>query len=98
LVFEAPVALYRLHLGWLLGNRFVLLMHTGRKAGRARFTVIEVVAYDRSIPEVVVIAAWGAHAQRVRNLKAAPAIGVQLGRVRWCIPSTGSWSRPGLQV
>jgi deazaflavin-dependent oxidoreductase (nitroreductase family) len=86
LVFKAPVALYRLHLGWLLGNRFILLTHTGRKTGQARFTVIEVVAHDRSIPEVVVIAAWGERAQWVRNLKAAPATGVQLGRVRWSHP------------
>jgi deazaflavin-dependent oxidoreductase (nitroreductase family) len=86
LVFKAPVALYRAHLGWLLGDRFILLTHTGRNTGRARCTVIEVVAYDRSIPEVVVIAAWGEHAQWVRNLKAAPAIGVQLGRVRWLHP------------
>jgi hypothetical protein len=36
------------------------------------------VAYDHSIPEVVVIAARGEHAQWVRNLKAAPAILVVL--------------------
>jgi deazaflavin-dependent oxidoreductase (nitroreductase family) len=86
LVFKAPIMLYRLHLGWLLGNRFILLTHTGRTTGRARRTVVEVVAYDRSIPEVVVIAAWGDRAQWVRNLKAHPAISVQLGRVRWSHP------------
>jgi deazaflavin-dependent oxidoreductase (nitroreductase family) len=86
LVFKAPVVLYRLHLGWLLGERFILLTHTGCTTGRTRRTVIEVVAYDRSIPEVVVIAAWGDRAQWVRNLNAHPVVSVQLGRVRWSHP------------
>lgn len=33
LLLRAPVALYRLRLGWLLGGRVLLLSHTGR-AGR----------------------------------------------------------------
>jgi len=86
LVFKAPVVLYRLHLGWLLGERFILLTHTGRQTGRARMTVIEVVAHDRSIPEVVVIAAWGERAQWVRNLEVAPAVSVQFGQVCWSHP------------
>jgi hypothetical protein len=49
-------------------------------------TVIEVVAYDRLIPEVMVIAAWGERARWVCNLEAAPAISVQLGRARWSHP------------
>jgi len=32
LAFRAPIWLYRAHLGWLLGYRFVLLTHTGRKS------------------------------------------------------------------
>jgi hypothetical protein len=30
-------------LGWLLGNRFLMLIHTGRHSGRLHQTVIEVV-------------------------------------------------------
>lgn len=86
LAFKAPMVLYRLRLGWLLGERFILLTHTGRRTGRARSTVLEVVAHDRSIPEVVVIAAWGQRAQWVRNLQAALAVSVQIGRARWQHP------------
>lgn len=78
--------LYRLRMGWLLGSRFLLLTHTGRRTGQTRQTVLEVVGYDRSIPEVVVIAAWGERAQWVRNLEASPAISVQIGRTRWPAP------------
>jgi len=31
-----PVWLYRLHLGWLLGNRFLCIAHRGRKSGKLR--------------------------------------------------------------
>jgi deazaflavin-dependent oxidoreductase (nitroreductase family) len=68
LFFKAPIVLYRLRMGWLLRSRFLLLTHTGRRTGQTRLTVLEVVSYDRSIPEVVVIAAWGERAQWVRNL------------------------------
>lgn len=36
LAFKAPLVLYRLWLGWLLGERFVLLTHIGRRTGRTR--------------------------------------------------------------
>lgn len=86
LFFKAPVALYRLRMGWLLGSRFLLLTHTGRRTGQTRQAVLEVVSYDRSIPEAIVIAAWGERAQWVRNLGAAPAVSVQIGRVHWTAP------------
>jgi deazaflavin-dependent oxidoreductase (nitroreductase family) len=86
LLFRAPIMLYRVRMGWLLGGRFLLLTNMGRKTGKARRTVIEVVVRDRSVPEVAVIAAWGEHAQWVRNLKAAPAISIQIGRIKWSEP------------
>lgn len=57
LLFKAPIALYRLRMGRCLGGRFVLLTHTGRRTGRTHQAVLEVVSYDRSIPEAIVIAA-----------------------------------------
>ena len=47
LAFRLPIWLYHSHLGWLLGTRFVLLTHTGRKSGLSRQTVLEVVRYDK---------------------------------------------------
>jgi deazaflavin-dependent oxidoreductase (nitroreductase family) len=86
LLFRTPIMLYRMRMGWLLGDRFLLLTHTGRKTGKTRQTVIEVVAHDRSVPEVAVIAAWGERAQWVRNLKAATSISIHIGRVKWSGP------------
>ena len=32
-MFKLPLLLYRLRLGWLLGRRFMLLTHVGRRSG-----------------------------------------------------------------
>jgi len=45
-LLHLPVHLYHARLGVLLGHRFLLLVHTGRKTGAARETVLEVLHYD----------------------------------------------------
>jgi deazaflavin-dependent oxidoreductase (nitroreductase family) len=78
-----PTVLYRLHLGWLLGHRFVLLTHRGRRTGRIRRTVLEVVRYDRRTGEVIVAAGWGARSAWYRNLQARPALAISIGRTHY---------------
>ncbi len=48
LLARLPIVLYRLRLGWLLGRRFLLLTHTGRKSGTEYATVLEVLCTDPS--------------------------------------------------
>jgi hypothetical protein len=36
LAFRLPIWLYRLRLGWLLGDRLLLLTHIGRTSGQRR--------------------------------------------------------------
>lgn len=38
-----PNGLYRARLGWLLGKRFLMLLHMGRKSGLVRRAVVEVI-------------------------------------------------------
>jgi len=83
---RTPIWLYRAGLGWLTANRLLYLAHRGRKTGARREVVVEVVGYDPAKPEVVVIAAWGKNPDWYRNLLAAPAIEVRLGRHRWPAP------------
>ena len=75
-----PIYLYRLDLGWLLGHRFLLLVHRGRKTGLPHQTVLEVVLYDPSIRKSVVLSAWGEDADWYRNLQKGPAIEIRTGR------------------
>lgn len=83
---RAPILLYRARLGALAGSRLLYIAHRGRRSGRRYETVAEVVGYDRSRPEVVVVAAWGRNPDWYRNLCAAPALEVRLGAHRWVRP------------
>ena len=91
---RAPAWLYRLHLGWLLGSRFLCVSHRGRVSGRLRRTVLETVRFRRHDPEVVAVAAWGEEAQWYRNLRSEPAIEVRVGRRRWRRPEQRFLSEP----
>jgi hypothetical protein len=53
LAFRLPIYLYRLDLGWLLGHRFLLLVHQGRRSGLLRETVLEVLLYEPATKESV---------------------------------------------
>ena len=80
LAFRLPIHLYRAHLGWLLGGRFVLLTHTGRSSGRRREVVLEVVSRDRATGEVWVASGFGPRADWYRNVLAHPEVRFQVGR------------------
>ena len=75
-----PVCLYGVGLGWLLGGRFLLLEHTGRKTGATRRTVVEAVDRDRDSGTYYVVAGWGERSQWLRNVEAEPRIRVTVGR------------------
>ncbi|HEU5434459.1 MAG TPA: hypothetical protein VFU81_22495, partial [Thermomicrobiales bacterium] len=51
LLARAPIWLYRLHLGRLLGHHALVLTHRGRKSGKARQAILEVVRYDPATRE-----------------------------------------------
>jgi deazaflavin-dependent oxidoreductase (nitroreductase family) len=81
-LFRAPVCLYRWNLGWLLGQRFLLLIHIGRRTGLRRNTVLEVMEvmeYRKEGPEAVVMSAFGRNADWLRNIEATPAPEVVIG-------------------
>lgn len=85
-LLRAPIALYRAGLGWVFGRRLLYLVHVGRKSGRHRQTVLEVVSYDPDRPEAVVVSGWGKRSDWYRNICAAPALEVRVGRHRWIAP------------
>ena len=77
--FRAPLFLYRMGLGGLLGKRFVLLNHTGRKSGKARQTVLEVVNYDRAADTYFIASGFGKRSDWYLNILAQPAVNIQVG-------------------
>ena len=78
-LLRAPVYLYRWRLGWLLGHRFLLLIHIGRRSGQRHSAVLEIVEYRPKGPEAVVISAFGPNANWLRNIAANPNPEVVIG-------------------
>lgn len=79
LMFRLPIWLYKMKLGWLLGKRFLLLNHTGRKSGLPRQAVLEVVRYERKTNTFIVTAGFGKTSQWYRNIIANPEVTIQSG-------------------
>jgi len=82
-LFRAPIYLYRWRCGRLLGRRFLLLVHIGRRTGLCRETVLEVIEYRDNGPEVVVMSAFGPKAGWLRNIQATPGAEVVIGSRRF---------------
>ena len=79
-LFRLPLPLYRHRWGWLLGHTFLLLVHTGRRTGKPRATVAMTVRYNPQSHEAVVCSVWGPHTDWIRNIRARPALQIQIGR------------------
>jgi deazaflavin-dependent oxidoreductase (nitroreductase family) len=82
-LLKAPVVLYDAHAGWLLGHRFLLLRHRGRRSHRLYSTVLEVVAWRPATREAVGLSGFGHRSQWYRNVLAGQAVEVQVARRRF---------------
>jgi deazaflavin-dependent oxidoreductase (nitroreductase family) len=97
-LFRAPILLYRAHVGWLLGSRFVLIEHIGRTTGRVRRTVVEVVDHHTDDGSIVVASGFGPTAQWYRNLLAHPQVTIQIGRRRRTVDAEPLTADEGAKV
>ena len=78
--FRLPIWLYRFHLGWVLGERFLMLTHTGRKSGLLRQTVIEVVRHDKPTDTYFVASGFGSKSDWLLNIKHNPNVAITIGQ------------------
>ena len=83
ILMRTPRPLYRHGWGWLLGHTFLLIAHQGRKTGKRRETVAMALTYDPDTRRVVIFSAWGPNTEWIRNLRAHPAVEIQIGRERY---------------
>lgn len=74
--------LWRIRLGWATGHALLVLTHVGRRTGKRYRTVLYVQRYDDRTREAAVISVWG-NSQWFRNISAAPAAQVEIGRQRY---------------
>ena len=77
-----PIGLYRARLGWLLGNRFLMLTHIGRKSGLPRQVVVEVVRYDITTDTYFIVSGFGEQADWFRNIVKTPDVTVHVSTRR----------------
>jgi deazaflavin-dependent oxidoreductase (nitroreductase family) len=64
----------------VLGHTFLLVVHAGRKTGQRRETVVMALTYEPETWEAVVCSAWGRNTDWIRNIRASPALQIQIGR------------------
>ena len=84
-IFRAPVYLYRCRCGWLLGHRFLLLIHLGRRTRRKRYTVLEIMQWRTEPTELVVMSGFGPNADWLRNIEATPGPEIVVGSKRFVV-------------
>jgi deazaflavin-dependent oxidoreductase (nitroreductase family) len=75
---RAPIWLYRVGLGFVFGSRLLMLEHVGRRTGRWRRVVLEVIGHPAP-NTYLVVSGFGSRAQWFRNLLANPAVRVSVG-------------------
>jgi deazaflavin-dependent oxidoreductase (nitroreductase family) len=76
-LYQTPILLYRLGLGFLVGRVFMIMTTVGRKSAQPRRTAIEFHEYKG---RRYVFSAWGTKADWYRNIKANPWITIQTWR------------------
>lgn len=81
-IFKLPLVLYRLGVGWLLGNRFMQITHIGRRSGKVYRTILAVLKFDRKTKEIFAVSAWRG-SDWYYNIQASPALQVESGWVHY---------------
>ena len=77
-IFRAPLYFYRFRLGFLLGERFILLKHWGRKSGNLKEAVIEVIDNDKANGKIFSASGFGEKSQWYKNILANNSVFVTL--------------------
>jgi deazaflavin-dependent oxidoreductase (nitroreductase family) len=81
-LLRLPITLYHVRLGWVLGERFMLLEHLGRKTGTWHTMVIEVVDHDEKSDTYFAASGWNLRSDWYRNILAHPQVRLTTGRRR----------------
>ena len=82
-LLRVPVHLFRCKLGFVFGDRLLLLTHRGRASSLLHQTALEVVEHDRQAHDFIVCSGTGPGADWYRNLRSEPAVAIQVRNRRW---------------
>jgi deazaflavin-dependent oxidoreductase (nitroreductase family) len=82
-LWRAPIHLYRIGLGPLMGGRFLLLNHIGRKSGQVRQAVVEIIRHEPETNSYIIASGFGKKSDWYRNLITTPEATIQVGKKRY---------------
>lgn len=80
--WRLPIYLYRVRLGWILGNRFLLLRHKGRISGIDRFAVLEIIHRQPEEASYYVVSGFGPYSDWYQNILQHSTVEIQIGNKR----------------
>ena len=81
--FKIPVWFHKIGFGgWerLIGAQWMLITTVGRKSGKPRDAMVDVMDYDAATDTYYIEAAYGSRADWVKNIEANPRFHAQVGR------------------
>ena len=77
-VLRIPIFFYRIGLGFLFGDRFLMLTHTGRKSGVKHRVILEVVQHDLVNDRYYIASGWGEKSNWYQNILNNPNVQFQV--------------------
>jgi deazaflavin-dependent oxidoreductase (nitroreductase family) len=80
---KVPVHLHRMGMGgweWMIGGRWIFISTIGRKTGKKRYTMVDVIECDKTSDTYCIDAAYGQRANWFRNIQANPVFQAHVGR------------------
>ena len=77
-VFKIPILLYKLGL-WQWAGPFIMLIHTGRKSGKTRYTPLE-YTYETETDSYLLMSGWRGQTDWYHNVRANPQVRARVGR------------------
>ena len=81
--WRLPILLYQAGLGWILGSRFLLLRHKGRKSGKVRAAVLEIIPSLPDAGSYFVVSGFGTRSDWYQNILQDSCVEIQVGRKRF---------------
>ncbi|HNK63809.1 MAG TPA: nitroreductase family deazaflavin-dependent oxidoreductase [Anaerolineales bacterium] len=81
--FKIPLFMHKIGFGgWerLIGAEWMLITTTGRKSGKRRETMVDVMDYDKPTDTYYIEAAYGARADWYKNIQSTPVFEAQVGQ------------------
>ena len=84
--FKVPVYVARMGFaGWerLIGVEWMLLTTVGRKSGKKRYSMVDVLVHDKETDTYYIEVGFGKNSDWYRNIQASPVFEAQVGRRRF---------------